>query len=271
MTAPSRRNDDTPVGAIRPIAMGEMASADDLIDFNRKRFLRRRPGRVRPGTPGAPRRSSALGRGRPSPGNWRRRRRVPIPLRVVLALFVGALGYYGFNVVQVYGTGRSDQARPVDAIVVLGAAQYDGRPSAQLAARLDHVVTLYGDGLAPLIVVTGGKQPEDRFTEAEASRDYLVERGVPSSVIVLEGEGHSTYQSLTGVAELLAARNVRRVLVVTDPFHSLRSRMIAADVGLDAYVSPTPTSVVSGGADVRRHLMEAAGVAVGRLIGFDHV
>jgi uncharacterized SAM-binding protein YcdF (DUF218 family) len=235
--------DDTPVGTIRPIAMGEIAGAGDLVDFE----------------PPA--------RGRHS----RRRRRVPIALRVLLGLLLAVIAYYGFNVIQVFATGRSDQARPVDAIVVLGAAQYDGRPSPQLAARLDHVVTVYGDGVAPLVVVTGGKQPGDRFTEAEASRDYLVDHGVPADAILLETEGHSTYESMEGVADLLAARGLRRVLVVTDPFHSLRSRMIAEDVGLQAYVSPTPTSVVRGGQEVRRTLLEAAGVAVGRIIGFDRI
>lgn len=228
--------------------MREIAGADDLVDFDRP-------------IPGRRRR-----RGRDV-----RRRRVPIPVRIVFGLVLAALAYYAFNLVQVFATGRSDQARAVDAIVVMGAAQYDGRPSPQLAGRLDHVVTLYSEGFASLVVVTGGKQPSDRFTEAEASRDYLLERGVPASAILLESEGHSTYQSMEGVAELLASRGLRRVLVVTDPFHSLRSRMIAEDVGLQAYVSPTPHTVVSGGQEVRRTFLEAAGVAVGRIIGFDRL
>ena len=245
---PSR--DDTPVGTIRPIPMGEIAGVDDLVDFERS-------GRIR------------AGRRRRTPGG--RQRRIPITLRIVLALLLVVFVYYTVNLVQVFATGRSDQARSVDAIVVMGAAQYDGRPSPQLAARLDHVVTLYAQGFAPLVVVTGGKQPTDRFTEAEASRDYLVERGVPAGAIVLESQGRSTYQSMQGVAELLQARGLRRVLVVTDPFHSLRSRMIAEDVGLQAYVSPTPHTVVHGGQEVRRTLLEAAGVAVGRIIGFDRL
>ena len=236
--APPGSRDDTPVGTIRPIPMGEIAGADDLVDFDK-------PGRSR--------------------------RRIPIPVRIVLGLILVLFGYYSVSLIQVFATGRSDQARAVDAIVVMGAAQYDGRPSPQLAARLDHVVTLYAGGLAPLVVVTGGKQPADRFTEAEASRDYLVERGVPADAILLESEGHSTYQSMEGVAELLRARGLRHVLVVTDPFHSLRSRMIAEDVGLQAYVSPTPHTVVRGGQEVRRTLLEAAGVAVGRIVGFDRL
>jgi len=249
MSIPHPARDDTPVGAIRPIPMGEMAGADDLVNFD---------GRLR-------------GRRRASAQSRRRRRRIPIPVRVVLTVFLAAFVYYGVTLIQVYATGRSDQARPVDAIVVMGAAQYDGRPSPQLAARLDHVVTLYNEGLAPVVVVTGGKQPGDRFTEAEASRDYLVERGVPSDAILMETEGRSTYESMEGVADLLEARGLGRVLVVTDPFHSLRSRMIAEDVGLRAYVSPTPSTVVRGTRDVRHHLLEAAGVAVGRIIGFDHL
>ena len=193
------------------------------------------------------------------------------------ALLVGGLvvvavvGYYLVSLYQVWSTGRSDQARPVDAIVVMGAAQYDGDPSPQLAARLDHVAELWPQGLAPLVVVTGGNQPGDRFTEAEASANYLVGRGVPADAIVQETSGHDTYESLQGAADLLAERGASRVLIVTDPYHSLRSRLIAEDVGLTAYVSPTPTSVVTGGESLGRELKEAAGVAIGRLVGFDRL
>jgi uncharacterized SAM-binding protein YcdF (DUF218 family) len=186
---------------------------------------------------------------------------------VVLAI----VGYYLVSLYQVWSTGRSDQARPVDAIVVMGAAQYDGDPSPQLAARLDHVAELWPQGLAPLVVVTGGNQPGDRFTEAEASANYLVERGVPADAIVQETTGRDTYESLQGAADLLAERGLSRVLIVTDPYHSLRSRLTAEDVGLTVYVSPTPTSVVTGGESFGRELKEAAGVAIGRLVGFDNL
>ena len=99
--------------------------------------------------------------------------------------------------------------RPADAIVVLGAAQYDGRPSPQLAARLDHVVTLYEQGVAPVVVVTGGKQPNDRFTEAESSAQYLVDRGVPAEAIVMETSGRTTSESMAGTADLLDATRPR--------------------------------------------------------------
>jgi len=171
----------------------------------------------------------------------------------------------------VYATGRDDQARPVDAIVVMGAAQYDGRPSPQLAARLDHVVELWPQGLAPIVVVTGGNQAGDRFTEAEASATYLVERGIPEASIVLEDRGTTSFESLERVAHLLAesvGRNNSSVLVVTDPYHSLRSRLIAEEVGMTAYASPTSTSVVTGVQSFERHFWEAGGVAIGRVMGF---
>jgi uncharacterized SAM-binding protein YcdF (DUF218 family) len=195
--------------------------------------------------------------------NWVR------PLRRTVLLMVAALvGYYLVSLYQVWSTGRSDEARPVDAIVVLGAAQYDGRPSLQLQARLDHVIALWPEGYAPVVVVTGGKLPGDRFTEAEASRDYLVEAGIPESAILLENEGRSTFESMLGVQRLLAQRDETRVLLVTDPFHALRTKLIADEVGLDPFVSPTDTSTVTGADSLRHHLVEAGGVAVGRVISF---
>lgn len=198
-----------------------------------------------------------------------RRRIRPRMLQVGAAVVAIVAGYFAVTLWQVWSTGRSDQARPVDAIVVMGAAQYDGRPSPQLEARLDHVVELWPQGLAPLIVVTGGSRPGDRFTEASASADYLVERGVPASAILLEGDGTSSYESLDVVDALLEARGLDSVLIVTDPYHSLRSRLIAQSLGLRAYVSPTPTSVVRGARSFERQVGEAAGVAVGRIIGFE--
>jgi uncharacterized SAM-binding protein YcdF (DUF218 family) len=120
-------------------------------------------------------------------------------------------------------------------------------------------------------VVTGGKQPGDRFTEAEASAAYLREHGVPDDAIVLEDQGTSSYESLQAVESLLAERDLDEVLIVTDPYHAQRSRLIAGEVGLDAHVSPTPTSVVHGGEQTVRELQEAAGVALGRLIGFERI
>ena len=201
----------------------------------------------------------------------RRRRWPKRVVRSVLTIVLALAGYFGVSLYQVWSTGRTDEARPVDAIVVMGAAQYDGRPSLQLKARLDHVVELWSGGYADTIVVTGGKQPGDRFTEADASADYLVGLGVPDAAILRETEGRSSYESLTGVAELLAPLGKRTVLIVSDPFHLLRSRLSAEELGLVAYVSPAPATTVSGGDEFAREVKEAAGVAVGRIIGFDRL
>jgi uncharacterized SAM-binding protein YcdF (DUF218 family) len=120
-------------------------------------------------------------------------------------------------------------------------------------------------------MVTGGKQDGDRFTEAAASREYLVDRGLPGEAILDEDAGRTTYESLAAAAELLDGEGIDRVVLVTDPYHSLRSRLIAERVGLDASLSPTPTSVVRGWTGFRRELLEAGGVAVGRIIGLDRL
>jgi uncharacterized SAM-binding protein YcdF (DUF218 family) len=198
-----------------------------------------------------------------------RRRRWPRRLGIGVALFVlVAVVYYGVTFYQVRETGLSDQVRPVDAIVVMGAAQYDGRPSPQLAARLDHAADLWAEGLAEVLVVTGGNQPGDRFTEAEASANYLIDRGVPAESILQEDASHSTYASLESVADLLHQRGLFSVLLVSDPFHSLRTRLTAQELGLVAYVSPTRTSPVRGSTETAREFQEAAGIALGRIIGF---
>ena len=201
----------------------------------------------------------------------RRRRRWPWVLLAAVLLLAAAGAYFAVSLWQVWSAGRDDQARPVDAIVVMGAAQYDGTPSPQLAARLDHVVTLWNEGLAPIVVATGGNRPGDRFTEAEASAAYLAERGVPTSAILLENDGANTYESLESVAAMLEERGASEVLIVTDPYHALRSRLTADQLGLTAYSSPTPSSVVGGWGAVRRQVGEAAGVALGRIIGFDRL
>ncbi len=163
--------------------------------------------------------------GTPTAATRRPRSRARWLLTAGLVISALLVGYYVVSLWQVHSAGTSDQARQVDAIVVMGAAQYDGRPSPQLTARLDHVVTLWPEGLAPLIVVTGGNQPGDRFTEADASAAYLIERGVPDSAILREDRGATSYESLERVAVLLDERSAGKhsVLVVTDPYHTLRS------------------------------------------------
>lgn len=189
-------------------------------------------------------------------------------LRIVAMTLTGAVLYFSFNLWQVWSVGRSDEARSVDAIVVLGAAQYDGRPSPQLVARLDHALALWHEGRSQLIIVTGGKQQADRFTEAEAAAKYLEAGGVPAETIALENIGRTTRESLLGVRRILAARQLHSLLIVTDPYHALRARLIAQDLDMQAFVSPTQSSPVQGSEDLRRHLREAGGVAISHVIGF---
>ena len=193
----------------------------------------------------------------------------------VVGLLVAISSLYGsINLAQVWWVGRSDQATAVDAIVVLGVAQYDGRPSPQLQARLDHALTLLLEGASPLVITTGGNQPGDRFTEAEASANYLIKGlGIDYQAVEIlqENNGSTTRESLIGVRDIMQSRGLHSVLIVTDPYHSLRSRLIAQDLGLVAYVSPTRTSPLQGASAVSRHVREALGVAVAHLIGFSNL
>jgi len=205
-----------------------------------------------------------------APKWWRRGgwRRVFGCIAVFLSLIIA---YFAISLLQVWMTGRSHHDGQVDAIVVMGAAQYDGRPSPQLQARLDHVVELWNEGIAPTIIVTGGNQPGDRFTEAESSTNYLVKNGVPESVIIGEDSGRSSWESLQNVAELARDRGIGTIVLVSDPYHSLRIRLMAEELGFRAYTSSTSTSPVHGWNNFTRHLEEAAGVGLGRILGFDRV
>lgn len=202
---------------------------------------------------------------------WWRRGGVTRVIGICVCLVIAVVAYYGVSLFQVWNTGRSHHSSRVDAIVVMGAAQYDGRPSPQLQARLDHVVLAYNRGVAPLVVVTGGNRPGDRFTEAESSRNYLVDHGIPENVILSEDTGSTSWESLVNVADLARARGIGTVVLVSDPYHSLRIRLMAEELGLRAYTSSTTTSPVDGWSAVVRHLKEAAGVALGRVIGFERV
>jgi uncharacterized SAM-binding protein YcdF (DUF218 family) len=201
-----------------------------------------------------------------------RRRRWPKRVVIGLLVLFGLLfAFYAAALYDVWSTSRHDEARAVDAFVVLGAAQYDGRPSPQLAARLDHALDLYQRGLAPRIFLTGGKQPLDRFTEAASEARYLTDRGVPASALMREDEGRTSWESLTAVADQLKGAGLHSVLLVSDPYHSARIKGMATELGLKAYVSPTHTSPVTGFSAFRHMLKEGAGVAAARVIGWDRL
>jgi len=140
---------------------------------------------------------------------------------------------------RVWWVARQDEHPRSDAIVVLGASQFDGRPSAVFRARLDHAAHLFADGVAPRVVTLGGGAPGDRFTEAQAGARYLREHGVRDVVEI--GVGRDTLQSLRALKATFDARGWHSAVLVTDPWHSLRSRRMATDQGIDAYTSPVRT------------------------------
>ena len=183
-------------------------------------------------------------------------------------MVVVVIGYVAVNLAQVWWAGAHDAAQDADVIVVLGAAQYDGRPSAQLKARLDHVLELWRNGTASKIIVTGGNRPGDRFTEAGTSAAYLEDNGVNADAILLEDAGTNTYDSLRTVSEMMVAPGFKTAVVVTDPFHELRCVLTLRQLGITAYPSATGTSPVDGWTAVVKHLKETLGVSIGRIVGF---
>lgn len=165
----------------------------------------------------------------------------------VLALAViGILVVTGYATWRVVNQGQLDQQRPADAIVVMGAAQYNGRPSPVFQARLDHAVELFKAGVAPILVVTGGKAEGDRTTEAASARAYAIARGVPPDAILAEDRSRTTLESIRAVGGLMRARDLSSAVFVSDRPHMLRVLRMAADDGIAAYGSPTTTSPIEG-------------------------
>jgi uncharacterized SAM-binding protein YcdF (DUF218 family) len=165
------------------------------------------------------------------------RRVVAVVLLVPLLVVLGTAG-------RVWWVARQDEHPRSDAIVVLGASQFDGRPSAVFRSRLDHALTLWEKGVAPRVVTVGGGRPGDRFTEGQAGARYLRQHGVTSVVAV--GTGSDTLTSLKAVQVELAKHGWHSVVIVTDPWHSLRSRRMAQDLGLTVHTSPTRSGPAVG-------------------------
>jgi uncharacterized SAM-binding protein YcdF (DUF218 family) len=160
-------------------------------------------------------------------------------------LLLTAATVYTIALITVLVVSQQDQRRPVDAIVVLGAAQYNGRPSPVLRARLDHALQLYQAGLAPRIVVTGGVGRGDTTSEAIVGRNYLLTHDIPPAAVVVQPQGRSTQASMTAVAAWLETEHLNRVILVSDPFHMFRLRLEARRTDLEAYTSPTESSPIS--------------------------
>ena len=166
---------------------------------------------------------------------------VRLMLRLVLLVILVVALVLGVTAARVWRAGETDEARKADALVVLGAAQYDGRPQEFLTARLEHAKRLYDDGTAPRILTLGGKRPGDRFTEADAGQRFLVENDVPANDVLRIGEGNDTLGSIRATARVMQERGWTSAVVVTDPWHELRSTTMLADEGITAYGSPVTT------------------------------
>ncbi len=139
---------------------------------------------------------------------------------------------------------RNDEARPAAAIVVFGAAEYNGEPSPVLKARLDHALELSSRGLAPILITTGGSGGDRRFTEAGVARDYLIQQGVAADTIISDSRSHTTYESVRATTQILEQRHVHDCIAVSDGFHLFRIKLMFRALGITAYASPAPESPI---------------------------
>jgi vancomycin permeability regulator SanA len=171
-------------------------------------------------------------------------RRHPFLTAVGLLVAV-ALAVVAFSAITVWRAAHHDDASTTDradAIVVLGAAQYDGRPSPVFRGRLEHAVLLWEQGRADRLITVGAKQPGDRTTEADAGRTFLMNQGVPSDAVVAIPVGHTTHESLDAAVDYLHDRELASAFLVSDPWHNARIKAIAGDLGIDGFASATWTS-----------------------------
>lgn len=171
--------------------------------------------------------------------------------RLIIAGLIAGIAIGGYTAYRIWEQGNRDERPPADAIVVMGAAQYDGRPSPVFAARLDHAIELFHAGIAPRLIVTGGKREGDRTTEAASARIYAVQHDVPDEAILAEDTSRTTLQSIRRVAGIMRDEGIDSAVFVSDPSHMLRVLRMASDEGITAYGSPTRTSPVESDA-VRR-------------------
>jgi uncharacterized SAM-binding protein YcdF (DUF218 family) len=168
-------------------------------------------------------------------------------LRLVSALIGAVLLVWGVGLALIVAAGAWPTVRQADAILVLGAAQYNGRPSPVFQARLDHALELYDRGYAPLLIMTGGVGRGDTLAEGEVGRRYAVRHGVPESAILVEEEGVTSAESVAAAAALMRAYELETALIVSDPFHMLRLELLARRAGVRPYRAPTPTSRLARG------------------------
>ena len=177
------------------------------------------------------------------PKSKRRRWVIRAVLVLVLLLLAAAAGWCRWVYLQIQSYAQQDQAVPADAIGVLGAAEYDGKPSPVYRARLDHALALYHRGIAPLIITLGGPGG-DQFTEGTVGADYLIARGVPEEDIIAETESRNTEESALRIAVIARANGLHRLVIVSDDTHMFRIHAICAAEGLDVLTSPRPRPAV---------------------------
>ena len=173
------------------------------------------------------------------------RHAVKIVRRILTVAFIAVFALWIISATAVLIWASRDEAQPAQAIVVLGAAQYAGKPSPVLRARLDHALELWNRHLAALLILTGGTGSGDTTSEAAVGRTYARKHGVPDSAILVENEGRTTSESMRAVAGMLEVRGLQTALLVSDPFHMLRLRILARRFGFTPYTSPTRTSPIS--------------------------
>jgi uncharacterized SAM-binding protein YcdF (DUF218 family) len=159
--------------------------------------------------------------------------------RVFGAAVLAALLLVASTALAIWWTARQDSRPASDAIVVLGSAQYNGVPSSIFEARLEHALSLWEDGVAPVVVTVGGRAAGDQFTEAEAGRDYLLDAGIPAESLLPVQEGVDTLESMRAVGTAFAERGWSSAVLVTDPWHAMRAERMAEDAGVSAESSPT--------------------------------
>jgi uncharacterized SAM-binding protein YcdF (DUF218 family) len=182
---------------------------------------------------------------------------------LLLSALVGLVLLLAYMAFRINAQGERDERQPAGAIVVLGAAQFDGTPGGVFEARLQHAVELYKAGIAPYLVVTGGKLPADRTTEAATARTWAINNGVPSDRILGENQGRTTLESMEAVAALFREHAITSAVFVSDETHMHRVNRMATDLGIVAWGSPTRTSPsdVDGSARRRATIHELAGLA----------
>lgn len=170
-------------------------------------------------------------------------------MKKLLKIFLGLAGVtliiLSWTAFQIIRTGQSDKAAPADAIVVLGAAEYAGKPSPVFQARLDHAKDLFEKKFAPLIITTGGTHPGEKISEGEAGKNYLVQQNIPAEKIIAETGSLTTKQNLTGVKEIAEKNGIQKIIIVSDAFHLYRAKKIAEDLDLVTLTSPAANSPIS--------------------------